>query len=66
MIWSAKAKSLESNQAHCCMTIFQSVTKFTQVEPRGMWFCENPNKYICEFLICISEYTTTYICASRK
>jgi len=24
---------------------------FTKVEPRGIWFCENPNKYVYEFLI---------------
>jgi len=34
------------------MTIFQSVATFTKVEPRGIRFCDNPNKYVCEFLIC--------------
>jgi len=33
------------------MTIFQSLAMFTKVEPRGIWFCENPNKYVYEFLI---------------
>jgi len=48
------------------MTIFQSVAKCTKVEPRGIWFCESPNKYIFEFFIWICEYTTAYICAYRR
>ena len=30
-----------------------------------MWFYENPDKYVCEFLICDYKYLMAKICANH-